>query len=685
MISLRVLTYRQQALLLYNGPLGKPNLSAQMRPSPLLALQVVDGLPQMIIEVGGGAKKLQVNTAVNDGNWHTIHLKVDTWGVALMIDLCGQGWEDERATDSHCIARMAWSHPMDHGFWFSSNPIQLGGLAHSPPKPAENGWHDSPISSPLKGCLSHLAINGQFVDLGEPPLAQGSSVGCVPQDAACYPGMGSCGFRGSCVGGLNHPQCHCEPGWNGEKCGTSTLPVSLNAKSYMKVALSFTPASWIVSVQIRVRVRGRHTGLLVRLSAQQIQTFLSLELEGGIACASFTTPKRPKQVACVIDRPVGDAMWHTIRAERHGHNLLIFVDDGDGVRHNHSLPYLNLFQETDELSTKSDFITEPPLPMNADSNNGITIGGLPEFLGVKLITVYDDLKEACLDDLRVSGQSLPLAPTTNGTAWGQVSTFENVGPFCDAADSCQNITCSPPLTCISNWGRPTCSCGEGRQLIGGKCEDVDECVWQPCLHGGTCYNMRPGFMCICGPSHTGSNCQWSNHNSWGYPLASSPAAIAAITLTLLLLAFVGVVLSVRLRSYWSARNTPGKRSNDEDTKSGSPLSVTKVRKEEREEKGDGVRGGCGYEIKDNCTQELLLESINLKLPQIKPSHQTEVQTAFSIKKDGFHMRKSSLSAPTSLGIHERVFGDNLFAKDDLRAYAYEGDGSTSGSLTSALS
>lgn len=79
------------------------------------------------------------------------------------------------------------------------------------------------------------------------------------------------------------------------------------------------------------------------------------------------------------------------------------------------------------------------------------------------------------------------------------------------------------------------SCGPGRQLVGRTCQDVDECAWRPCLHGGSCQNLRPGFLCVCGPGHAGDYCQWTKVDSAAYPL-TGPMAIVALTLSVI---FVG--------------------------------------------------------------------------------------------------------------------------------------------------
>ena len=84
--------------------------------------------------------------------------------------------------------------------------------------------------------------------------------------------------------------------------------------------------------------------------------------------------------------------------------------------------------------------------------------------------------------------------------------------------------------CVS-WRR---RCGPGERLVSGVCEDVDECLWRPCLYGGSCHNLRPGFLCVCGPDHLGDHCQWAKLAPEGHPL-TAPAAIVAITVSFLVL------------------------------------------------------------------------------------------------------------------------------------------------------
>lgn len=107
------------------------------------------------------------------------------------------------------------------------------------------------------------------------------------------------------------------------------------------------------------------------------------QLQAGVACASVSGAGWTARRACVQRRPLGDGVWHTVAAERHGHNLLVSVDDGDGWRLNETLASL----------TAPDGLGPPP-PLNVDKHDGVTVGGLPEFMSVDLVTVHDDLQDS---------------------------------------------------------------------------------------------------------------------------------------------------------------------------------------------------------------------------------------------------------------------------------------------------
>lgn len=62
----------------------------------------------------------------------------------------------------------------------------------------------------------------------------------------------------------------------------------------------------------------------------------------------------------------------------------------------------------------------------------------------------------CIDDIRISGEALPLPPTFNHTSWGRVTNLQGLEAGCPAQDACFNTTCLPPLTCHNTWRQATC-------------------------------------------------------------------------------------------------------------------------------------------------------------------------------------------------------------------------------------
>ncbi|KAK4298046.1 hypothetical protein Pmani_029581 [Petrolisthes manimaculis] len=623
-----------------------------------------------------------------------------------MSDLCGRGWEDTQQDSSHCLARGEWQQVGVVGEvwrWPGSGPLQVGGAAHSPHTPQQHRWQESPTEQHLQGCISHLTINTQVVDLGEPPFSHASSGGCEVQEEACVEEQGAgavCGTRGRCINGVTKPICECDPGWFGSRCNTATVPVRLGVSSYMKLALSFTPPPTLLTVQVRLRTRGQPNGLLLHLAAHHREAAFSIHLREGVACVSVSGAGGVvTHTVCVEGHTLGDGLWHTIRAERHGHSLVVEVDDGDDWRHNDSLIW---------------WMSTSPQPLHLDKHDGVTVGGLPHFDGVSLVNVHHDLHDTCLDDLRVSGRPLPLSPGVNRTNWGQATASEKFESGCPPPnpnpDPCENTTCSHPLTCHRDWDQTTCSCGPGGELVGRRCEDVDECVWEPCLHGATCHNTRPGYLCVCSPRHLGDNCQWNRLPHDTHPLAA-PAVVALLTVSVLVLVMLGVVLSLRLHRLRVMRLQQtmqvGEKGSNENLKGGGGGGG----------EGGGGRGGERQKKKgclssdDTNSQDTLLQLLKLKLTRDRQQQQQPGR----VKKDKDQHSTSEGIDGVGIGVvgvgvggvsavvvevrppppplHHHPTIDQppppppmvLLPGEDLRAYAYEGDGSSSGSLTSTIS
>nr|XP_027238080.1 putative neural-cadherin 2 isoform X2 [Penaeus vannamei] len=196
-------------------------------------------------------------------------------------------------------------------------------------------------------------------------------------------------------------------------------------------------------------------------------------------------------------------------------------------------------------------------------------------------------------------------------------------------------------------------------------------AWAPCLHDGTCYDLHPGYQCVCGPGYTGENCQWAHDAYSGLPL-SAPAALAALTLSFLLVVVVGVVVSLRLHRHWRRRER-----RDEPPGDTSPQEVVK-----------GVKESPTTRLAQDVEQESFLERLKIKESQAQPA----LRKAGEKAEKGDSPCTTMAGKVTAKGVlcegKSRTSGtvpEPLLPQDDLRAYAYEGDGSSAGSLGSAVS
>ena len=76
-ISLRLLTQQEDALLLYLGPIEPLAKISELQPMSFMAIQLVKGHLQLVIEGWANKVKLHISTLINDGAWHTIHTRLD--------------------------------------------------------------------------------------------------------------------------------------------------------------------------------------------------------------------------------------------------------------------------------------------------------------------------------------------------------------------------------------------------------------------------------------------------------------------------------------------------------------------------------------------------------------------------------------------------------------------------------
>ncbi|XP_069188218.1 putative neural-cadherin 2 [Procambarus clarkii] len=189
-LSLDFLTSSLDATILYSGP-GDDSRAPVGDSSDLLALELRDGRPSLLLDLGTGSVVLTINVSysVSDSKWHRLDLMWKDETVELVLDLCvGGSMEDPpistttppptqddttpTPTDTNAC-RETFKLPRGARVLNTGHPLQIGGLAHPPPahNPAQrhptahrytaHTWPSPLVARPFRGCIRNVRINGE--------------------------------------------------------------------------------------------------------------------------------------------------------------------------------------------------------------------------------------------------------------------------------------------------------------------------------------------------------------------------------------------------------------------------------------------------------------------------------------------------------------------------------------------
>ncbi|XP_070157595.1 neural-cadherin isoform X1 [Polyergus mexicanus] len=651
-LSFEFITRKSDGLLLYNGPIVPPEVDEVMV-SDFISVELERGIPRLLIDFGSGTLELKVKPkkTLDDGEWHRLDIFWNTETVKLIIDYCKSADISEledgsppEFNDTSCQA--TGTVPPFNEYLNVNAPLQIGGLYVEQFDPQHYKWKHMPVGKGFDGCIKNLFHNSKLYDLAHPGLSRNSVAGCTQTEEVCNNQEATfrCWEHGTCVGSYAEARCQCNPGWTGPGCMTPTIPTTFKPQSYVKYALSFEPDKYSTQVQLRFRTREIH-GELFRVSDQHNREYAILEIKDSrlhfrYNLNSLRTEERDIWLSAIA---VDDGQWHTVRVSRYGSAATLELDGGEGRR----------FNET--------FSFEGHQWLLVDKQEGVYAGGKAEYTGVRTFEVYADYQKGCLDDIRLEGKHLPLPPAMNGTQWGQATMARNLERNCPSNKPCANVICQDPFECMDLWNEYDCTCGEGRipSPDNKGCMDKNECIDYPCLNGGRCINQDPRYRyrCICPDGFWGENCELVQE---GQTLKLSMGALAAILVCLLIILVLVLIFVVYNRRREAHIKYPGP---DDDVRE----NIINY-----DDEGGGEDDMTAFDITPlQIPIGGPIPEMGGKIPPCKVAYPLGPEPNVGIFIEDHKKRADS--------------DPNAPPFDDLRNYAYEGGGSTAGSLESLAS
>ncbi|XP_076872164.1 LOW QUALITY PROTEIN: sushi, nidogen and EGF-like domain-containing protein 1, partial [Brachyhypopomus gauderio] len=98
----------------------------------------------------------------------------------------------------------------------------------------------------------------------------------------------------------------------------------------------------------------------------------------------------------------------------------------------------------------------------------------------------------------------PIPKATHSICSSQASWSQP--PVCDEINECLSQPCLNGGTCRDRVASFLCECGLG--FTGQHCQtDLDECLSEPCKNGGTCEDQPGSYLCHCQQGYAGQDCE----------------------------------------------------------------------------------------------------------------------------------------------------------------------------------
>ncbi|KAG1685476.1 Neural-cadherin [Nymphon striatum] len=648
--SLKFITRQSSGLLLYNGPIIN-NDGNETVVQDFISIELQNGKPLLLIDFGSGTLRLMVNVKVdlNDERWHELDIFWTKETARIVVDNCINAKRDdsqEPPVFDRSFCETKGIIPPFNEYLNLNGPLQLGGVAH---EPLSYKWKYRHTRTRFNGCIKDVIHNSRLYDLASPGRSVDSQIGCPAVDEKCEINshIPYC-LHGQCIATFSSRKCICNPGWHGTRCTERTQEKKFLFSSFIKYALSFDPNKYITDIQLRFRTR-QTKGELFRATSKHNREYVILEIQDKRLSFRFNLNhlhNSEKQLP-LPNITVNDGQWHVVRVLRYGSTASIQLDNGGGRRFNELLDYSGEHQL-----------------MDIEKQN-VIVGGNVLYVGPNLVSVVNDYHTSCMDDIRFEQRYLPME---NGSEVAAVVDYKALEDGCKSDIDCAIVHCPNPLVCKDLFMKYECSCPEGKKLVGEICLDVDECTeLYPCPNNMLCANLLDGKGYKCSCKDDDPDCA-VGFKVTEASLKMGNAAIGIIMGSIILLVLIVVFIFVVYN-----------RTRRSDHKYGGPDDDVRENIINYDDEGGGEDDMNAYDITP------------LRIPI--DANGTPLNAKPGPEKPLKDPRQRSYPPGTHPDVGDFI-SDHLDKADtdpnappfdDLRNYAYEGGGSTAGSLSSLAS
>ncbi|XP_049940791.1 neural-cadherin-like [Schistocerca serialis cubense] len=167
-VSVEFLTYKEDGLLFYNGPLS-PVIIDGVTISDYIALELKSGEPRLLFHLGHDTTEIfiKVKKKLNDGMWHQIDLFWGSENVHLILDYCKsadvvelQDMKTSLFNGTSCLVKAKVSKFSER--LNLNSPLQIGGIYWEEIPPEIYKWNASPNAIGFEGCIRNFYSNGQY-------------------------------------------------------------------------------------------------------------------------------------------------------------------------------------------------------------------------------------------------------------------------------------------------------------------------------------------------------------------------------------------------------------------------------------------------------------------------------------------------------------------------------------------